>query len=139
MAPQTATLSVEVVTPDGRIFAGTAEMVELPTACGQLGIFPGHVPLFAELSTGEILLHSGTDATSLIVSGGYVEITGSAVRVLALFASDERTEYDIEAACRRAKSAMETAVELTPSQLEAELGMLKAQLARGREKRGKMG
>jgi F-type H+-transporting ATPase subunit epsilon len=130
------TLQLQIVTPEGPVFQGPAKMVELPTKEGELGIFPGHVPLFAELATGEITAYHEEKTTSFVVSGGYVEIRPYSIRVLALFATEDEEEFQIEEACRRARTAMETAVQLTPEQVDAELGMLRVELKRGRQKQG---
>ena len=38
------TLQVEVVTPDGQVYAGDVAMVVLPGVDGELGILPRHQP-----------------------------------------------------------------------------------------------
>ncbi|MCB1128173.1 MAG: ATP synthase F1 subunit epsilon, partial [Verrucomicrobiae bacterium] len=44
-----ATLKLEIVTPEGQVYARDVDMVCLPGADGELGIFPHHAPLMTLL------------------------------------------------------------------------------------------
>lgn len=67
-----ATLHCEIITPDGHLFDGEAEMVVVPGAEGGLGVLPRHQPIVARLDAGEIRVR--LDATSwkaFATSDGY--------------------------------------------------------------------
>jgi F-type H+-transporting ATPase subunit epsilon len=40
-----ATLKLEIVTPEEKIYSEDVEMVTLPGSEGELGVYPNHVPL----------------------------------------------------------------------------------------------
>jgi F-type H+-transporting ATPase subunit epsilon len=44
------TLKLEIVTPDAKTYSEDVEMVTLPGAEGEMGIYPNHVPAIASLS-----------------------------------------------------------------------------------------
>src|SRR5580692_1258206 len=48
-----ATLKLEIVTPEAKIFSGDVEMVTLTGIDGQMGILPQHMPLMTALATRE--------------------------------------------------------------------------------------
>ena len=125
-------LILEIVTPDGRQFLGPARLVELPATVGELGIYPGHVPVFAALAAGEIRAYESDGIRRFVVAGGYVRIGADSIRVLALFASSEENAQ-IEDACRRAKLALES-VENQPQQVEDELALLRIKLEQGKKR-----
>ena len=133
MTPVTSTLHLQIVTPEARVFEGGATFVELPTLSGQLGIYPGHVPLVAGLGAGEIRVHSAEGLASFVVLGGYVEIEPGRMSVLALFASPEDEKLQIEEAIRRAKTALELAESQPPGQVEDDLTRLRIELTRGKK------
>jgi F-type H+-transporting ATPase subunit epsilon len=49
-----ATLDCEIVTPEGRVFSGSAEMIVVPGLEGELGVLPRHAPTVARLKTGQV-------------------------------------------------------------------------------------
>lgn len=126
-------LRLQIVTPDARIFDGNATLVELPTLEGQIGVYPGHVPLVAALGEGEIRLHSPEGPGTWVVMGGYVEIAPGLVTVLAFFASPEAEKIQIEEACRRAEAALELAEKQPPAVIEERLARLRIELSRGKK------
>lgn len=81
----------------------------IPTAAGEIGVFPGHEPLVTLAMPGVIAIrsHKG-DADDkqeyLAVSGGVVEISQTKVRILVDEAesSDEIIEAESQAALKRA-------------------------------------
>lgn len=129
-------LLLEIVTPDGSAYKERAELVELPTVCGELGIYPGHVALFAELGTGEIRAYRSRTVDAFVVSGGYVQVSPGTIRILAHFASQGEDEARIDEACRRAQEALEMADNLSPQRIEEDLTALRAEMLRVK-KRGK--
>lgn len=76
------TLKLEIVTPEGIAYSDAVDMVTLPGAEGELGIFPMHVPLMTQVVPGEILVKQGAEQFILAVGDGFAEITGERVSVL---------------------------------------------------------
>jgi F-type H+-transporting ATPase subunit epsilon len=99
-------LSLEIVTPERLLVREDVTAVQAPAANGYLGILPGHAPLLAELGTGFLNYEAGGQRKFLAVHGGYLEILGNRVRVLAT-AAERAEEIDVEGA----KAAMQRAHE----------------------------
>ncbi len=103
-----ATLRLEIVTPEAKIYSEEVNMVTLPGSEGELGIYPKHVPLLTTLKPGELRVVRDGRETALAVGEGFVEIKGDAVSVLTDMAL-EAEKIDIEAAekaVERAQAAM---------------------------------
>ena len=77
-------LSLTVVTPERAVLQTVAcDEVTLPAQRGEIGILPGHTPLIALLGIGVVGYRDGSRRGTVAVRGGFVEIAGDAVRVLA--------------------------------------------------------
>ncbi len=77
-------LTLTVVTPERAVVAGAlCDEVTLPGLEGEMGILPAHTPLIALLGIGLVTFRDGSKKTSVAVRGGFAEIAGDAVRVLA--------------------------------------------------------
>lgn len=74
---------LEIATPEKHLVAERTEWIHIPTPKGYLGILPGHSPLLTILGTGELTFKSEKGEKSLFVSGGFVEILPTWVRILA--------------------------------------------------------
>ncbi len=80
-------ISLEIVTPKGRALQVDAEEVTAPSADGEFGVLPGHLPTLASLRAGIVSYRNGTEWKKCAVGAGFVEV--SADRVLLL--TDEFT------------------------------------------------
>jgi F-type H+-transporting ATPase subunit epsilon len=77
-------LTLTVVTPERAVVAGAVcDEVTLPGLEGEMGILPAHTPLIALLGIGLVTFRDGSKKTCVAVRGGFAEIAGDAVRVLA--------------------------------------------------------
>jgi F-type H+-transporting ATPase subunit epsilon len=77
-------LTLTVVTPERAVLQAVAcDEVTLPAQRGEIGILPGHTPLIALLGIGVVGYRDGSRRATVAVRGGFVEIAGDAVRVLA--------------------------------------------------------
>jgi F-type H+-transporting ATPase subunit epsilon len=91
-------LTLTVVTPERSVVDKAAcDAVSLPGELGELGILPGHTPLVALLGVGRVTWTDGNRKTAVAVRGGFVEVAGEAVRVLADLAA-EKDSIDATAA-----------------------------------------
>jgi F-type H+-transporting ATPase subunit epsilon len=77
-----ATLKLEIVTPEAITYSEDVEMVTLPAVEGEMGVFPMHVPLMAQIVPGEISVRKEGRDYFLAVGEGFVEITGERVAIL---------------------------------------------------------
>ena len=77
-----ATLKLEIVTPEAKIYSDDVDMVTLTGAEGEMGIMPNHVPLMTQLCAGEIVAQKGQDTIFLAVGDGFVQVTADRVAIL---------------------------------------------------------
>jgi F-type H+-transporting ATPase subunit epsilon len=117
-------LQVELVSPEGCVWAGRAGYLEFRGTEGELGILPGHSLLLTALDTGELRIYQGTSLRVFLISGGFAHVRPDAVRIVATF-STTSDEQNIEAACQRARQALENAATEDTSAIEPELIELK--------------
>ena len=76
------TLKLEIVTPEAKTYSEDVDFVLIPGSEGDLGVYPGHVPLLTELAPGELkAIHDGKEVY-LAIGQGFVEITQTTVSVL---------------------------------------------------------
>jgi F-type H+-transporting ATPase subunit epsilon len=103
-----ATLRLEIVTPEKTAYSEDVEMVTLPGAEGELGVYPNHVPLLTTLNPGELRVLKEGKQTFLAIGEGFVEVTASTVSVLTDMAIDVTAidESAAEEAVARARAAM---------------------------------
>jgi F-type H+-transporting ATPase subunit epsilon len=90
-------IHLEIVTPERQIFSGSVDTVTLPSSKGYLGILPGHAPLLAELSIGDIHYTIGNRTEYLACSWGFAEVLPDRVIVLAQTA-EAASEIDVNRA-----------------------------------------
>jgi F-type H+-transporting ATPase subunit epsilon len=101
-----ATLQVELVAVERRIWSGEASMVIARTTEGELGVLPGHAPLLGELAPGGVVTIRTASGEDMIVAahGGFLSVTGQGVSILAETA-EISTEIDVD----RARDALRRA------------------------------
>jgi F-type H+-transporting ATPase subunit epsilon len=133
-------LTLEIVTPDARVYSDTIDSVVIPTVAGEVGILPGHIPLLTQIEQGELRVTKGNETVLLAVSGGFAEIETDRVHVLAEHAITEEKidEKAVEAALKRAEQELESAKHLDPQQYEHLQGLVRysgVQLAVKRRRR----
>ena len=82
-------MHVTVVSPEQAVFDGAADAVVAPAYDGQVGILPHHAPFLTLLGTGALTVRQGGAgggggaATRFRVSGGFLQVVGDAVRIVA--------------------------------------------------------
>ncbi len=120
------TIHVDIVSAEGEIFSGLAEMVYAPAEMGEVGVAPRHAPMLTRLKPGEIRVEvKSGEFEHYFVSGGMLEVQPHLVTVLADTAIRAR---DInEAAALEAKQRAEAA--LAGQTAEFEYAKAQAELA----------
>jgi F-type H+-transporting ATPase subunit epsilon len=130
-----ATLKLEIVTPEEKIYSEDVNMVTLPGTEGELGVYPNHVPVLTAIKPGELRIVKDGRETAMAVGEGFVEIKGDAVSILTDMALQSE-KIDItaaEQAVARAQAAMKE--DQTPEQLVAIQASLQKALAQLHVKR----
>ncbi len=113
-------LTLEIVTPEAKVYSDTIDSVVVPTVEGEIGVLPGHIPLLTQVEHGELRVTKGATTSWLAVGGGFAQIDGDRVRVLAEHAIDEKKidENAVEAALKRAEEQLKAAKDIDPQQYE---------------------
>ena len=103
-------IQVDIVSAEGEIFSGEAEMVFAPGQLGEIGIAPRHAPLLTKLKPGEVRVQSVDGKEQFFfVTGGILEVQPTQVTVLADSAlrAEDLDEDAALAARERAREALE--------------------------------
>jgi F-type H+-transporting ATPase subunit epsilon len=103
-------LSVHVVTAEREVYTddGVDEVVA-PGVQGELTVLPQHAPLLTMIKPGLLRLVKGSDETDVAITGGFLEVKGDRVTILA-DAAERAEEIDTvraEEARRRAERDLE--------------------------------
>jgi len=103
-----ATLKLEIVTPEAKVFSANVEMVTLTGVEGEMGIMPGHMPVMTQLAAGELAVRQNGQNLFLAVGDGFVQITETNVSVLTDMAvkADDIDETKAAEAQRKAESRL---------------------------------
>jgi F-type H+-transporting ATPase subunit epsilon len=105
MAETHPRFDVALVTPDGPVFDGEAEMLIVPGAAGEIGVLARHAPLVATLKAGSTRVHLGNNEILEFATGpGFFKVELD--RALALVddavdvkeIDDERAREQLDAA-----------------------------------------
>ncbi len=99
-----AAYQCDIVTPEAQLYSSEAEMVVVPGVEGEMGFLKGHEPLVSALADGDVRIKNpGSDeVTHIVVQGGYVQVSGHKVIILA---DRAKAKADIDVADAKAKLA----------------------------------
>ena len=100
---------VEVLTPDGEVFADEVEMLSTRTAVGSIGVLANHQPLLAMLDPTELRLYrSESEVVRLAQGEGFLQIAGTRALVLVdeVFPVDQLDARDLQDRLRRAEEEL---------------------------------
>ena len=81
-------MQLQIITAERAVFTGQVDALVAPGIAGQLGILPNHAPLMTVLQPGELMVRADGDESYLALSGGYLEVLGNRVTILADAAED---------------------------------------------------
>lgn len=107
------TIHIDIVSAEGEIYSGDADMVIAPAKMGDVGITPRHAPMMTSLRPGEVRVQvPGQDEELFFyVTGGLLEVQPHLVTVLADSAlhGDQLDEQAADEARRSAEEALKGA------------------------------
>ena len=119
------TMHVDIVSAEGAIHSGTAEMLYAPAEMGEVGIHPRHAPLITKLKPVEVrIILQDCDEQSFFVNGGILEIQPHVVTILsdtAIRAADIDEAAAIEAKTRAESAMTDKKSDLDYARAKAEL------------------
>jgi F-type H+-transporting ATPase subunit epsilon len=133
-------IHVDIVSAEGAIFTGDAEMVFAPAKAGEIGIAPRHAPLLTTLKPGSVRVQTAEGEKLFYVTGGILEVQPHLITVLADSAlhAEQLDEGEALAARDRARELLQgkgEGIDLAAAQaalVEAEARYRAAQQLRGR-------
>lgn len=135
------TIHVDIVSAEGEIYSGDANMVFAPASMGEVGIAPRHAPLMTTLKPGEVRVE-GTDGEEhfFYITGGLLEVQPHLVMVLADTALrgdelDEAAALAAQEAAEEALAGLSTVTDLDRAQRE--LAEARARYRAAQKLRGK--
>ena len=119
---------VKITAPDRLFYSGNADMIELTTTEGQIGVYKGHIPLTAVIAPGTVRIYEteGQVKSAALISG-FVEILQDKVEILAediLWPDEIDVNRAEEARIRAERRIAEKATDTNLAR--AELGLKKA-------------
>jgi F-type H+-transporting ATPase subunit epsilon len=103
-----ATIKLEIATPEGMVYVDDVEMVTIPGVDGQMGILPEHTRLMTYLVPGEMIIRKSGHDDFLAIGEGLVEITNSHISIATNMAIslDQIDESAAEEARQRAAARL---------------------------------
>src|SRR5438309_11978785 len=130
-----ATLKLEIVTPDEKVYSEDVDMVTLPGSEGELGVYPNDMPVLTALKPGELRIVKDGRESAMAIGEGFVEIKADGVSILTDMALQSE-KIDIEAAEKAVASAQAAMKEdHTAEEVAAIKGSLQKALAQLHVKR----
>ena len=97
------TIKLLVNTPDRVFYHDDATFVELSTSEGDIGVYPGHIPLTAVVVPCVLSIHNGNDVKKAAVHGGIKEILKDILAEVAEWSDEIDVERANEARLRAEK------------------------------------
>ncbi|MDE7298350.1 MAG: ATP synthase F1 subunit epsilon [Lachnospiraceae bacterium] len=114
---------LQVIAPDRIFLDGEADMIELTTTEGEIGVLKDHIPLTAIVAPGILRIKKDGEEREAALHEGFLEILGDKVVILA-----ESCEWPEEIDINRANEAKIRAERRLKS-ADAELNETRAELA----------
>jgi F-type H+-transporting ATPase subunit epsilon len=120
------TLHLDIVTPQGIVFAEDVHMVTVPAVEEQLGIYPHHTRIITDITPGEVIVTKNGQDRYLAVGEGLVEVGPHHVSIVTDMAipSDKIDEAKVEEARARAAARLREKIS------DEEVASVNASLAR---------
>ena len=107
-----ASMRLEIVTAERVVYSEDVNILVAPGIDGELAILPRHAPLLTMLKPGEIKVTRDGEESYIAVGGGFLEVLGDKVTILADTA-EHAEEIDLqrsEEALQRAQESVATSV-----------------------------
>jgi F-type H+-transporting ATPase subunit epsilon len=134
-----AKLQLAIVTAEGESFSGDVDLIVAPGGAGEFTVLPTHARMISTLLPGILRYDQGGDSVSLALTGGFLEVSGNRVTVLA-DAAERDDAIDLERA-EAALARAEALIASSPADMDLEKAMASVRRARvrvnlGRKRRG---
>ncbi|HQP29990.1 MAG TPA: F0F1 ATP synthase subunit epsilon [Deltaproteobacteria bacterium] len=126
---------LDVVTPVRQVLSRQVEEVIAPGTVGEFGVLPGHTTFLTTLKPGRLTVMDPETTVYMAISGGFAEVTGTRVIILAETAelADEidlaETRKDLEIAQEKLKSLNREDPEFAKWEKRASMAEVKIKVA----------
>ncbi len=97
-------IRLEVVTPDGARVNEEVDIVNAPGFGGDFGVLANHAPFLSTIKIGALTYENGKERKSLMVSGGFCEVSNNKITFL-VESAEFGSEIDVERAMRAKERA----------------------------------
>ena len=103
-------MRLDIVTAERLVSSEEVDWLVAPGVDGELGILPRHAPLLTALAPGEIRVVKDGEESFIAIGGGFMEVIGNKVTILADTAerADEIDAERAEAALSKARAQIDT-------------------------------
>lgn len=76
-------MTLEILTPDKKVFEGEVTSVTVPGTMGSFQILRDHAPIISTLEDGPVIIKGNANEQTFIIKGGVVEVLKNKIIVLA--------------------------------------------------------
>ena len=76
-------MTLEILTPDKKVFEGEVTSVTVPGTMGSFQILRDHAPIISTLEDGPVIIKSKASEQTFNIKGGVVEVLKNKIIVLA--------------------------------------------------------
>tara|TARA_B110001454_G_scaffold196488_1_gene199393 strand:- start:111 stop:536 length:426 start_codon:yes stop_codon:yes gene_type:complete len=104
-------MRLEIVSAEKNIYSDEVSAVVAPSIEGEIAILDNHAPLLTSLQPGEVrIIKNNDEDTFLYLSGGFIEVLGNHVTILADAAErvEEIEESKVQEAIKQAEEQLNT-------------------------------
>ena len=97
-------IRLEVVTPKGAVVNEDVDIVNAPGYGGDFGVLANHAPFLSTIKTGTLTYEQGRKRETLMVSGGFCEVSNNKITFL-VESAEFGSEIDVDRAMRAKERA----------------------------------
>ena len=119
-------ITLDISTPEKEFFTGEIVSLIITTTEGEMGVLPGHMPMVVALDIAPVKFKTDRGWLYAVISGGFAQITGKNVDILA-----DSAEWPEEIDVNRALEAKRRAEERLRSNIN-EVEYIRSQIAKRR-------
>lgn len=101
------TFRLEIITPERVVYRDEVTGVTMPTIEGEITVLANHLPIVTVLKPGELVIRKGSEEHPYAIGGGFVEVQGTKLVILA-----DTAEHVSEIDEQRAEEARQRAEQL---------------------------
>lgn len=100
-----AKLALTIVSQEKQLVSTQVDSITVSTSEGEITVLPGHIPLFTQLQTGELLYRIAKEENSFVISKGFMDIGPNNQVVVMADAAVEARNISVQ----KAQEAMDAA------------------------------